>query len=115
MPEQLTDAELSERVAGILGHEVQLKSHQYALGPKLSDGTRKLYDYATSLDKCREVIAEVERRGLWGEFSVHLHFMTECEISRKPELLDASQGMRDALLATPRQICEAFIAALEGK
>ena len=104
------DSELNERVARALGW-TKMRSW-WQLGETERD---ILPHYARSLDECTEIIAEVERRGLWDEFSVHLHFMTECEISRKSQLLDASQGMRDALLATPRQICEAFIAALEAR
>ena len=133
MPEQLTDTQINELIAGALngqcecGHTVS----EHAIDRPGSGGSTSCLalefpsesgaycscpaftadaPYATSADACREIIAEVERRGLWAEFSRTL--WGECG---KGGMASWYDGMRSALLATPRQICEAFLAVTEGK
>ena len=105
MPEQLTDAELNERVMRCLGRIPSPDPITFRWRP----------NYTGSLDACREVIAEVEQRGLWSRFCGELYETADDGKGYSKNLGIRDRGARTGLLATPRQICEAFLAALEGK
>lgn len=113
MPEQLTDAGFLEQVAVALGYDARPSSRypgRFMIRKADTDEPRELDpNWPVSLDACREIIAEVERRGSWKQFAQEFGCLLETD---NVSLQAWELGVYDALLATPRQICEAFINAL---
>ncbi len=75
--------------------------------PSFCGPTRELPRYELSLDACRDVLREIERRKI-GDLLI-CHLVSELKI--EPPLFGVDEGW-DILNATPADICRAALAAV---